>query len=134
MGAGLILLSNVAAQDTPWTSTLSVLVTYNDLKLKARKIVNYNESSDCIPVLNCRWTAVANDDSPSNFLRFEMFFSRAGFVTPFVFFRTEVNSLFFSSAKWRKTWRPQSVGTSCQLTNSLCSMGLSILWKHVCTN
>lgn len=49
MGAGLIPLPNAGGQDTPCTSSLSVLVTYNDFKLKARKIVNYNESHDSIP-------------------------------------------------------------------------------------
>lgn len=63
MGARPSQLSNAAGQDTPRTPSLSVLVTYNDFKLKARKIVNYNESSDSIPVLKCSWTAVAKDST-----------------------------------------------------------------------
>lgn len=60
IGADPIQLSSAAGQDTPCTSSLSVVLTYNDFKLKARKTVNYKESSDSIPVLKCSWTAVAN--------------------------------------------------------------------------
>lgn len=100
-------------------------------KLPCRKSIDYNE----IVALNlfqvqlaccCSWA-----HSPSIYKSWGCLCSKSALTTHFVLKMRSI-VCFLSSAKWKKTLRPQSTGRSTQLINSFCSKLITSLKTCLC--